>query len=64
MAAERKFSTKTICINQLVRPKTKIPRWMRQEDCGDCTECQPCEENKKCVCYTPVALMSQKENKQ
>lgn len=45
------------CINQLHRPKEKVPAWARG-DKGDCTTCQPCEKNKNCSCFTPVSLIT------
>ena len=45
------------CINQLIRPKEKIPSWVLGDETGDCTTCKPCENNKKCPSYTPVSLM-------
>jgi len=46
------------CINQLIRPKVQIPKWMWWDDgIGDCSTCKPCPQNLKCKGYTPVSLM-------
>jgi len=47
----------TKCINQLIRPKEKIPSWLFENGMGDCSTCKPCERNKKCSGYTPVGLI-------
>lgn len=57
MSNERKPLTRTVCINQLFRPKMKIPKWMSPKGRGDCTTCKPCSKNLKCSCYTPVGLI-------
>jgi len=46
-----------MCINQLIRPKIEIPKWMRGEGIGDCTKCKPCFKNLECKHYTPVGLI-------
>jgi hypothetical protein len=46
-----------ICLNQLFRPDTSIPSWMRAHGMGDCTKCKRCKKNMKCSGYTPVALI-------
>jgi len=45
------------CINQMIRPKIKIPKWMRAEGVGDCTTCKTCLKNLECKHYTPVGLI-------
>jgi len=46
----------TKCINQLIRPKTSVPEWIRPDGVGDCTKCKPCENNQHCAGYTPVRV--------
>lgn len=55
--SDSKIKTIVKCINQLIRPKIKVPRFARPEGCGDCTTCVPCERNIDCSCYTPVGLV-------
>jgi len=41
-----------ICINHLFRPKKSF----KIEGCGDCANCIPNEDNKKCKNYKEVKL--------
>lgn len=58
MTDEKKIRGVEKCINQLVRPKVKIPKWMRREGCGDCTICETHIDNLNCKCRIPVGLIS------
>lgn len=57
MADEKNVFVKTACLNQLVRPKVKIPKWMRREGCGDCTICETHIDNLNCKCRIPVGFV-------
>ena len=63
MTNERRVRTLKRCINQLVRPKIYVPRFIRPEGCGDCTKCKPHSDNLKCSCYTPVDLIKIREKR-
>lgn len=58
MADERRINILVKCINQLVRPKIKVPKFIRPKGCGDCTTCESCPKNLNCSCYIPIGLTS------
>jgi len=45
------------CLNQIIRPKVKLPKWMLPKGIGDCTVCQPCLKNLECKGYIPVSII-------
>lgn len=55
---DKKVHVLVKCINQLIRPKVKVPKFMRRKGCGDCTTCETHINNKNCKCYMPVGLIS------
>lgn len=63
MWRENSSSVKTMCINQLIRPKISIPKWMRADGCGDCTVCEPSKRNSECKNYVPMVLVGFNEKK-
>lgn len=59
--------TRTMCINQLIRPKEEIPKHMRPKGMGNCVKCKTCYKNFTCTGYSPVSLMpvyTEEENEQ
>lgn len=44
------------CINQLIRPKESIPKYMRPKGMGDCATCKICRKNLDCTGFIPISI--------